>query len=581
MPQPRPQKLLGALWILGAVAVPVVALAFTLAVAATVGLVFNIFVLFTLPVSIFMAKRGRRHFAKIGEKYLERDSRAPVLFLREFGEEHSILEDTSERAGATFEQVLVDTFETLGPVVAIGQPGESLPPSGSIRLYVDDEHWQAKVAELIERSCLVVIQARGRSQGMFWELDHVFKRVPFKRTMLAFPFQHVFSPRERYLDFRESFEKVTGIQLPYETSEYIYFESPDAPIPVPMPELVVARLAPEAFEKRLLRSARARRILQVCLAMLGVFLLLVSVKAGEDYRFWGAALLFLYSTFALSFAVLRKKWAVPLVLALAAAYAVFAYALAADRLPGMSGSDIFGFWGFSLMGPLLAVFIKTWVDFRTRRKHKGDGGAAVVRNSKKWIGNLLKFACIPIAALAVWLSVLAYAHLFPSATHLTESQLLQLAPIQRGIYAAATETQCEQMLRDSILQQGSRHVEDVLNTLGAEFEGYRITQKVVKTLPKDDAETYFALREFAVSQETVPENGPSASEVMDDTAKILSEAGEKKEFQAASDPLTEKTDFPANFDVYGAYCTAVRTVTRHYPELPQTDVTAFARFLGF
>lgn len=581
MPQPRPRKLLGVLWILGAVAVPILALAFSLAIAAEIGLFSNLFVIFTLPVSIFMAKRGRRHFAKVGERYLERDPRAPVVFLREFGEEQSILDDTSESSGATFEQRLVDTFEILGPVVAIGQPGESLPPSGSIRLYVDDEHWQAKVAELIERSSLIVIQARGRSQGMFWELDHVFKRNPFKRTMLAFPFQHVFSPRERYVDFRESFEKMTGIKLPYETSEYIYFESPDTPIPMPMPELVVARLAPEAFQKHLLRVARMQMIFQLSLAMLGVFLLLVTVKTGGYLRFGCAVLSAIYGSGVLSFAALRKNWGIPFVLALVAFYAVIAYALAADRLPGVSGSDIFFLWGATLLFPFLLVIARIWVLCRKQRKNEGDDGAVVARNSKSWIGNFLKFALVPIAALAAWLSVLAFAQAFPVPAHLTESQLLQLAAIQREIYAVANEPQCERMVQGSISRQGSIHIEDILDTLGTQLDGYRSTQKVVRTLPKDDAETYFALRESALSQEAANEIGPSAADVFNDTAQILSNPDEKMRFDAAWDPLTGKTTAPPDFDSSEAFCTIVQTVTRHYPELPKTDVTAFTRFLGF
>jgi hypothetical protein len=530
MPQPRPHKLLGVLWILGAIAVPGVALVFTLAVAQGIGAISNVFVIFILPVSIFMAKRGRRHFAKIGEHYLDRDPRPPVVFLREFGEERFILEDTSESSRGTFEQTLVDTFETLGPVVAIGRPEENLPPSGAIRLYVDDDHWQAKVAELIERSRLIVIQAKGRSQGMFWELDHVFKRVPFKPVMLAFPFQHVLSPRERYVDFRESLQKITGIQLPYETAQYIYFPSPDTPIPIPTPLFLVAQLAPEAFENRQRRHNRNSILLQISLAIFGAFLFLASVKADGDLRLWSAVILFFYGTAALTIVVLQKKWATPLVLALAAAYAVIASALFEDKLPGVSESDIFVFWGLTLAIPLLAILGQVYVNFGIRRKTKIAAGATAVPHPKRFSITALQFALIPIAALAAWLCVLAYVRAYPPATHLTDDQTLQLAPIQAKIYATASQNQCEQMLQDRIQLQRSAPVEDVLKNLGNEIDTYRSIQHLLGTLPKEDAATYSALRQSALSQPTVYEYGPSPAGAINDVAPKLTNPAEQASF---------------------------------------------------
>ena len=105
----------------------------------------------------------------------------PVLYLRSFEDDAT----TSAFKGAlTEEENLVRALAHIGPVVAIGKPGEELPLAGASRFYVPDDCWQERVAELVGRARLVVIRT-GLSPGLMWELRTVLKLSEPSRVLLA------------------------------------------------------------------------------------------------------------------------------------------------------------------------------------------------------------------------------------------------------------------------------------------------------------------------------------------------------------------------------------------------------------
>jgi pSer/pThr/pTyr-binding forkhead associated (FHA) protein len=84
----------------------------------------------------------------------------------------------------TSEELLVRYFETFGPVIAIGKPGERLSTPGSARMYVDDDHWQQAILTELNRAQAVVIQP-GTSAGVHWELEQIRARVEPYRVLLC------------------------------------------------------------------------------------------------------------------------------------------------------------------------------------------------------------------------------------------------------------------------------------------------------------------------------------------------------------------------------------------------------------
>jgi hypothetical protein len=104
------------------------------------------------------------------------DVRAPVLYLRSFHVDKSlarrpfgILRVVSV---CTEEEQLVKALREIGPVVAIGKPGERLPRLGAQRIYVEHADWQEQIRSWFARAALVVIQVPSEpTKGVTWEID--------------------------------------------------------------------------------------------------------------------------------------------------------------------------------------------------------------------------------------------------------------------------------------------------------------------------------------------------------------------------------------------------------------------------
>jgi hypothetical protein len=118
------------------------------------------------------------------------DPRPPVLLLRSFRDDNQLI-DSSNTHWLTFsrlhtlEEHLTDDLWKWGPVVAIGRPGESLPPSGAAREYVEHDHWQNRVDTLLAEALLVVMVA-GQTEGLRWEFRRMMDSCR-DRLMLVLP----------------------------------------------------------------------------------------------------------------------------------------------------------------------------------------------------------------------------------------------------------------------------------------------------------------------------------------------------------------------------------------------------------
>src|SRR5205085_2988295 len=84
------------------------------------------------------------------------DNRAPILYLRPFSHDmratpHGIFKKPSE-------MILRAALENVGPLIAVGKPGEGLPPLGATRIYFLQSEWKDRVAEVMSISRLVIIE---------------------------------------------------------------------------------------------------------------------------------------------------------------------------------------------------------------------------------------------------------------------------------------------------------------------------------------------------------------------------------------------------------------------------------------
>jgi hypothetical protein len=113
-----------------------------------------------------LLQRGDRHLATSGADVMRHDSRAPVLYLRPFGAEVDL--SAEER---TLKRIM---DKEVGPLVAVGNPEDALPPLGAARSYERDfagsgKTWQVHVREMLLRSSLVFV-VPGHTPGLGWEI---------------------------------------------------------------------------------------------------------------------------------------------------------------------------------------------------------------------------------------------------------------------------------------------------------------------------------------------------------------------------------------------------------------------------
>ncbi len=129
------------------------------------------------------------------EALLHRDERPPILFLRPFKDDQVRLEPAEvmvlARIGgwldsiASLDELMLEEGTPYGPVVAIGNPGDKLPPYGAARGYFDDKTWQMAVADLAERAIAIVI-CIDDFEGVWWEVENVVSRH-IDKTLILLP----------------------------------------------------------------------------------------------------------------------------------------------------------------------------------------------------------------------------------------------------------------------------------------------------------------------------------------------------------------------------------------------------------
>jgi hypothetical protein len=145
-------------------------------------------------VSILWFRSGWKYEALTAEEAMNQDRRPPVLYLRSFHVDDQILVNTGSRArnladhvhytaSVSPEQEMAFIMEGLGPLIAIGKPGEPLPELGAARLYVGNDEWRATVARLMTDAALVVIRA-GETANLWWEIEEAMTRCSPERVVI-------------------------------------------------------------------------------------------------------------------------------------------------------------------------------------------------------------------------------------------------------------------------------------------------------------------------------------------------------------------------------------------------------------
>lgn len=201
-------------------------------------------------LSLVMAER---FFVPSVGDVLDADPRAPVLYLRPFGEDAVLTYDvlssgeSVSTTSAKAEDFLL-ALNAIGPLVSIAEPDRlarwGMHPLGAHRDYIGDGDWQARVIDLLERADLVVL-ALGDSPGIEWEIEQVRQRVRPEQLLIYLPprpnkalttkGRHA-GDRELYAHFVPLVEKHFGVAMPpFSESIYLIGFTPEG-LPIMAPD---------------------------------------------------------------------------------------------------------------------------------------------------------------------------------------------------------------------------------------------------------------------------------------------------------------------------------------------------------
>jgi hypothetical protein len=115
------------------------------------------------------------------------DSRSPVVILRSFRDDAIGLRSSKAFAiPFRYEQAIAEVLRDLGPVIAIGEPGEGLPQIGAARAYVSDNEWQEVVKRWIDEAAVIALLA-GDTHWLRWEIEQVIEARKLDRVFVMLP----------------------------------------------------------------------------------------------------------------------------------------------------------------------------------------------------------------------------------------------------------------------------------------------------------------------------------------------------------------------------------------------------------
>lgn len=119
----------------------------------------------------------------------------PIVFLRSFEDDRLTIRADGTRSlvdlltlhrHVGYERVLVASSRHLGPVLALGEPGERVPPLGAFRVYFEQDDWKAGVSSLLENATYLVVSL-GKTPSVTWEVSRLKELGLLDRTVFVVP----------------------------------------------------------------------------------------------------------------------------------------------------------------------------------------------------------------------------------------------------------------------------------------------------------------------------------------------------------------------------------------------------------
>jgi hypothetical protein len=168
--------------------------------ASTAGFIIGPMILFAVLAFFgrLVTRAAQRIAANNYQSIRDWDDRAPILYLRSFAIDNRTVRMPPRgliarliglgARFATLDETLLDCAAPYGPVIAIGDPRDPIPPLGAARTFVRGDDWQSVVSDLACAAKLIVLTT-DTSEGVKWEVRHILAdpELSRKTVFLASP----------------------------------------------------------------------------------------------------------------------------------------------------------------------------------------------------------------------------------------------------------------------------------------------------------------------------------------------------------------------------------------------------------
>jgi TM2 domain-containing membrane protein YozV len=140
-------------------------------------------------LGVSLLRRGFGYDVATAAEVLSDDPRPPVVYTRSFRHDDDRLLPWWSRIfnywiSVSFEQILAENFNLVGPFVAIGQPAEDVPELGAARLYCSDAEWRGRITDLMGRARLIVIRLGGTG-NLWWEIEQAIQTAGPRKLIVS------------------------------------------------------------------------------------------------------------------------------------------------------------------------------------------------------------------------------------------------------------------------------------------------------------------------------------------------------------------------------------------------------------
>jgi hypothetical protein len=143
--------------------------------------------------------------AVTGSELLSAAGGAPIVYLRSFNDD-GLTFSTWTQDRVPWEKPLVDAAFEVGPVVAIGKPGETRASLGAARDYVGDDEWKEHARRWMDAAQAIILTI-GETQGVGWEAINLVKERWLGKTVLVLPPLREPALHQRWAKFHDNVQR--------------------------------------------------------------------------------------------------------------------------------------------------------------------------------------------------------------------------------------------------------------------------------------------------------------------------------------------------------------------------------------